>query len=170
MKFSAGRFRMSRVAHRRQAHTACCGVLLATTLAACGRSGWFTAGPRPRDLVGVWVDSSLATSTDTIAWVLGENGIDRTLHITVSRDATGRASVDRRTTTYGLWYVSGDMRDAEKRTFCVKRRPRDGATCVSFRLDTVASTQIQGVRRRLFLLGYKGQVHQRDRILLERLQ
>ena len=170
MKFSARRFRMSRVARRLHAHAVCCGVLLAMTLAACGRSGWFTAGPRPRDLVGVWVDSSLATSTDTIAWVLGDNGIDRTLHVTVSRDPAGRASVDRRMTTYGLWYVSGDMRDAEKRRFCVKRRPRDGGTCVNFRLDTVPSAQTQGARRRLFLLGYKGQVHQRDRILLERLQ
>ena len=147
---------------------ACCLTLLLIVLAACARRDWFTAGPRPHELVGVWVDSSLATATDTVAWVLTENGLDKTLHLTVARDTAGRTNVQQRLTTYGLWYVSGSMSDVDNRTFCVKRRSRDGGTCVKFRLDTLPSTHGGRSRRRLFLAGYKGQVHQRDRILLER--
>jgi hypothetical protein len=122
-------------------------------------------GPKPHELVGVWIDSAKATPSDTIAWILGADGDDRTLHIQVSRDANGVASVQTDHKRYGFWYSDGDIGDTASRKLCVKRRAREGGTCTHFRLDTTTVT----MRRRLTLYGYRTSHGVNDRVLLERL-
>ena len=63
------------------------GLLLAGVTSCASSGGLFSVGPKPHELVGVWIDSAKATPTDTIAWILGADGDDRTLHVHVSRDA-----------------------------------------------------------------------------------
>lgn len=140
--------------------------LLLSTGACASSGGLFSVGPKPRELVGIWIDSAKATPSDTIAWILGADGDDRTLHIHVSRDAKGVASVETDDKRYGFWYSSGEMADTASLKLCVKRRARDGGTCTHFRLDT---TTTQPLRRRLTLYGYRTSHGINDRVLLERL-
>ena len=136
------------------------------TTGCASNSVWFHAGARPPELVGIWIDVEKTTATDTSTWVLGAGGDDRTLHLKVVRDSAGRSHAMRDDRRRGYWYVSGDVNDTAKRAICFKERPRDGATCRSFRLDTVSGPPS---RRRLVVLGYPGEHHVSERILIERL-
>jgi hypothetical protein len=141
---------------------------LVLLVAACA-GGWFTAGPRPSALVGIWVDSASAAPGDTVALDLASSGIRRMTHITVSPGTTDSTSVPRmtvRTIDEGLWYVSGAISDPRDRAFCFKRRSRDGATCHHFRLDTLSQASDRPVRRLVILADERGQV--RDQVFLER--
>ncbi len=145
-----------------------CGAVsvLAVLVAGCAASSlWFHAGARPPELVGVWIDVEKTTAADTAAWVLGAGGDDRTLHPKIVRDSAGRTRVQQYDRRRGYWYLSGAVSDTAKRTICFKERPRDGATCRSFRLDTLPGPP---VRRRLTVLGYAGERHVSERIFIER--
>jgi hypothetical protein len=121
-------------------------------------------------LAGVWVDSTKATPADTIAWKLDPNGSDWTLEIRIVRDSAMRVTTERRETRYGYWYLQGVLTDTAGRALCIKVRPRDGATCYAFELDTLPAPQGGGpARRRMVVLGYQGQQHKRTRVLIERL-
>ena len=129
--------------------------------------------PRGMDthtLAGVWVDSTKATPTDTVAWKLDPNGSDWTLEIRVVRDGAMRVRTERSETRYGYWSLQGALADTAGRALCIKVRPRDGATCYAFEFDTLRSPPDDGpVRRRMVVLGYQGQQHRRTRVLIERL-
>lgn len=43
-------------------------LLIVTSCASSG--GLFSVGPKPHELMGIWIDSAKATPTDTIAWIL----------------------------------------------------------------------------------------------------
>ena len=141
-------------------------MLILGVLSACATSGGlFTAGPRPPELVGTWVDVGKATTTDTVAWVLAPNGADRTLSISVHPGTPGVPTRSENVATHGTWYGSGEFADTVRRQFCFKHRARSAPTCFAFRLDTVATNP---VRRRLTVLQYRGTHSTDDRVLLER--
>lgn len=151
------------------ARSAC--LAAATWLAAGCASpggGWFQFGPHPAALAGIWIASAKATPTDTVAWVLAPNGEDLTLVVYVRPATTAASAVTRRETRYGFWYLSGALGDAMRQAICVKRRARDGAACAPFRLDTIPAAAGVPARRRLRVLGSRGDHHTRDRGLLER--
>lgn len=146
--------------------------LLAAGCASAG-GGWFQLGPHPAALAGVWVDSSSATPTDTVAWVLAANGQDRTLvvHVLPSKGGganTTPAPVTRRETRYGFWYLKGALGDTARQALCFQRRVRDGASCAPFRLDTVPAGAGTATRRRLRVLGFGGAHRTGGRVLVER--
>lgn len=134
-----------------------CTSLIVQTLSACATpaGGWFQLGPHPAALAGVWVDPSKATPTDTVAWVLTPTGEDRTriIHVEPLQPRTtgpvGRRQVKRQERRHGSWYLSGVLGDTSSQAICVKRRARDGASCASFRLDTLPATAGTHGRRRL---------------------
>jgi hypothetical protein len=138
------------------------GVL--TAACASGSGNWFSLGPRPPEIAGVWIDVALTSSSDTVAWILAPNGVDRTVHTSVSRDSRGVMSVAVHETSNGFWYLSGRLEDTINRAICYKRRARDGATCLRFRMDTVANTRFL---RRLTVLGYKGEPLKEERVFVE---
>jgi hypothetical protein len=146
------------------------GIVLTVLTAGCIPGiAWFRPGPHPSDIAGIWVDSSKATPTDTVAWVLAPNGDDRTLDVHVASDSAGRAVITRTEKRYGFWFLRGSLADSAGRAICFKDKPRDGASCVAFRLDTLSDPRGGPARRRLLLPGYKGHHHTRDRVLFERL-
>lgn len=144
-------------------------VLCSIGSAGCASSGLFQSGARPPQLISTWVDSALATPTDTVAWVLRENGDDRTLRIHVNTDSSGRATRTSTERHYAMWWVSGDLTDTLRRRFCSSPRPgRFGSTCYSFHIDTIAATDTSPLYRRLLVVGYAGTTHVRNRVLIER--
>lgn len=155
-----------RLARTHGVRAALLGISLLIMTSCASSGGLFSVGPKPHELVGVRVDSAKATPTDTIAWILGADGDDRTLHIHVSRDAKGAPSVQTDDKRYGHWYSSGDIGDTASLQLCVKRRAREGGTCTHVRLDTTTTFP---TRRRLTLHGYRTLHGVNDRILLERL-
>ena len=163
--------RMKSVERGRGARVALAGLALvgpALFGAACaGRSalGW-SAASRARTLAGDWVDSAKATPTDTTAWRLGADGSDWTVTVHVRREGLAGAAAVERATRYGYWYLQGALADSVGRGLCFKKRPRDGATCYPFQVDTIV---VSGEpRRRLRVSGYAGQRHTRTRVLIER--
>lgn len=128
------------------------GLLLITGVLACASRGTlFSFGPRPAEIVGVWIDVAQTSKTDTIAWVLAADGDDQTMRLVV-HDSAGKHLAKVRETWNGWWYVTGKLSDSKHRAICCKRRPRDGATCLRFRLDTLSILGAE--RRRLTILGY----------------
>ncbi|HEX8942172.1 MAG TPA: hypothetical protein VF785_03480 [Gemmatimonadaceae bacterium] len=121
---------------------------------------------RPPALVGEWIDLSHTTPGDTALWVLRADGYDGSAHIVRLRDSAGVATFARSQKRYASWYLAGAITDSSKRAICFARRlGRDGATCLSFSLDTL--TAAEGVRR-LTIHGYRGQHRTADRELIER--
>lgn len=143
-------------------------VLAIITVVACAPPGTrrFHRGPQPAELVGTWVDSTQATPTDSVLWMLAANGAHRRLHISVTRSASGQPVAAREEKGDGQWYVVGELADSSDRAFCVSRRSRSAASCVPFRLDTLP---VAGPvpRRRLVILR-RGD-HAPLIVLLERL-
>ena len=135
-------------------------------MGCASNSLWFHAGPRPPELTGIWIDEEKTTAADTVAWSLGAGGDDLTLHFKALRDSAGVIRVERSEQRYGAWYLSGDLSDTVRRAICFQRRPRDGATCRGFRVDTLPGVP---VHRRLTVLGYPGAHHVSKRVLVERL-
>jgi hypothetical protein len=145
----------------------CAALALPLLLAGCASSSrWFHAGPRPSELTGIWIDVEKTTAADTSAWLLGPGGDDLTLHFRVRAGSAGESTIERTQKRYGSWYVMGAVGDTAGRALCFQRRPRDGASCRSFRLDTLAGAPR---RRRLTVTGYPGQHHTSERVLVERL-
>ena len=143
------------------------GWFIVVVAAGCASgSHWFQAGPRPSELVGVWIDVEKTTEADTVAWVLEEDGDDRTLHLRVLRDTGGGTRIERNDRRYGSWYLFGDIADTAGRMICFKQRPRDGATCRTFRLDSLPGLPLH---RRLTILGYPGEHHVSGRVLVQRV-
>lgn len=128
-------------------------------------TGYFAHANPPR-LAGTWVDSSLATPTDTVAWVLGERGLDQTLTIHVGGDAPGGRS--ERLEGYGYWYVAGDAPPADTGRICFRSRARGRDACFDYRVSTLPPDAAGRARRRLLIVAYQGRRHTRDRILIER--
>ena len=153
-------------AQRRTLRIGALGVAAMIATACASSGGLFSVGPKPRELVGVWIDSAKTTAFDTLAWVLASNGDDGTLHVTVMRDPQGTLVAQSEEKRYGFWYLEGDLHDTSGRAFCVKPRARDGGTCTRFRMDTLNT---RPVRRRLVMINYHGAHHTADRVLLERL-
>jgi hypothetical protein len=132
-------------------------VVIALVLMSAGcasNSLLFHSGPRPAELTGVWIDVEKSSPVDTSAWLLAPNGDDKTLHFVGTKTSEKR---------YASWYMAGTLSDTAGRALCFQKRPRDGATCRAFRLDTLAG------RRRLTVLGYPGAHHVSERVLIERL-
>ena len=153
---------------RRQRRVVVTIIPLIALIAGC--HGLFQLGPRPSQLVGVWVDSSHTTSTDTIIRTLSAGGTDRSLRIRVTRDSAGHTTIDRDEKKNGTWYLSGDLADTTKRGLCVTRRPgRNPATCVPFHLDTLLSNAERAPRRRLIVWDYDDKERTHGHVLLERL-
>lgn len=118
---------------------------------------------RPDALTGEWVDVRHTAPGDTSLWVLRANGYDGAARLVVDASGVERRSEER----YGSWYVRGDVADSMSRAICfAKRIGRDGATCISFSIDTVSAEGRQ--RRRLIVHSYRGQHYTGDRELLER--
>ncbi len=135
-------------------------------MGCASNSLWFHSGPRPPELTGIWIDVEKTTAADTVAWSLGTGGDDITLHFKVLSDNAGMTRIEHSKKRYGSWYLSGDMRDTVARAICFQRRPRDGATCRGFRVDTLPGVP---AHRRLTVLGYPGAHHVSERVLVERL-
>ena len=113
----------------------------------------------------MWIDVARTSYSDTVAWVLAPNGDDRTISIAITRDDRGIASATTQEIWNGKWYLSGRLADTTNRAICYKRRVRNGATCLRFRMDTVAATP---PLRRLTVLGYEGQHPEEVRVFVER--
>lgn len=135
---------------------------------ACATGALFGSRPTPAALVGRWVDSSTATPTDTVVWILAANGADQTMVVHVPRDADGVPRVERHTSTYGAWYQRGAMADTAGRAICFDPKGRNFGSCYAFRLDTVRAAGAEAARRRLVIVQYRGAHYTRDRILVER--
>ena len=115
--------------------------------------------PRPVALAGEWIDLRHTAPRDTALWVLREDGYDGAAHL---------AGHERSEERYGSWYLDGDLADSTHRAICFSKRiGRNGATCVSFSLDTVRENGSS--RRRLIVHGYRGQHYTGDRVLIERV-
>lgn len=140
------------------------GTVVCCAACASERGAWFSLGPRPSEIAGVWIDVARTSYSDTVAWVLAPNGDDRTLHIGVNRDADGVAATTKHETWNGMWYLSGKLTDTTDRAICFKRRVRDGATCVRFRMDTAGVHAL----RQMTVLGYQGQRQAIEHIFFER--
>jgi len=138
--------------------------LVLTAACASGSGSWFSFGPRPPEIAGVWIDVALTSSADTVAWILAPNGADRTRHTSVTRDGRGAPSVVVRETSNGFWYLEGRLKDTNTRAICYKRRARDGATCLHFRMDTVATPRFL---RRLTVFGYRGERLKEERVFVD---
>lgn len=156
-------------AARRRLRIARTPLLAAVAASGCafGRSVAFYASyGYPRQLVGTWVDSSLATPTDTVAWVLGGRGLDETLTIHVARNSSGAVTRQEHRAGYGYWYAPGGGAAADSGRICFRSRARGHDACYPYHVSLVALAGRE--RRRLRVDGYEGQRHTRDRILLER--
>lgn len=115
---------------------------------ASANGGLFSLGPRPRALAGVWIDSVRTSATDSSLWVLEAKGNERSVRISAASAMAGQRRTER--SPERSWYLLGDLTDTTRRSLCVKRRPRDGATCSHFRLDTL---RLAGtLRRRLIVM------------------
>ena len=114
----------------------------------------------------MWIDVAKTTPTDTLAWLLEPNGADRTLQVRQLRDDAGEVRREELRRSYGAWYMSGELRDTTGRALCFKPHARFGPTCFGFRLDTLTAAP---VRRRLTIIGYRGNHSTADRVLIERL-
>jgi hypothetical protein len=124
------------------------GIVALAFATVVGCAGLFQLGPRPAQLAGVWLDSSTTTPTDTFSRVLDQGGDDRSFHVRVIRNASGRAVLDTQSTRNGRWWVSGDLSDTVGRRLCVTPRPgRNPGTCITFRLDTLVMASGNGYRR-----------------------
>ena len=143
-----------------------CVLAVLTVCGGCRTGTLFTLGPRPAELAGEWIDSVKSTPTDSSIWQLTPSGDDRTLRLRLVQTSEGRR-FDSKSTDYGSWYLSGQLADTAGRALCVVRRPRDGATCMQFRLDTVMRDNRP--RRRLMILEYRGNRTTADRVLVERI-
>jgi hypothetical protein len=122
---------------------------------------------RPSILAGEWIDPSQTTATDTALWVLRSDGYDGFAHVLVEHDAFGNPSVRRTQTRYGSWYFDGNLADSTHRAICFARRiGRDGATCLTFSIDTNATSR--GLPRRLLVHGYPGEDRTGTRELIAR--
>ena len=142
-------------------------VLLCGAIPGCHPTGvWFSFGPRPAELAGVWIDSANTPPSDTAAWLLAPDGDKRTLHIIVDRDNSGNSVIRQTESSPTRWYLSGALTDTAHPAICFKRRARDSGTCVAFRLDTVTSGA--DARRRLTILGNPGENRTHPQILIER--
>lgn len=75
-----------------------------------------------------------------------------------------KPSVAAHETLNGFWYLSGHLEDTTNRAICYKRRARDGATCLRFRMDTVATPRFL---RRLTVLGYRGEPLKEERVFVD---
>ena len=137
-------------------------------LCGCASSSWFAAGPRPDSLIGSWVDSSLSTPTDTVVWLLGRNGVDKRLHITITTNSAGRSEVRRSVRTNGLWYATGENEQTSSGSLCLKRRSRDGASCMKFELLAPGTAQT-GISRRRLVLWFGDAAQPARKVLVERL-
>jgi hypothetical protein len=138
--------------------------LVLSAACASGSGNWFSFGPRPPELAGVWIDVAQTSPSDTVAWILAPNGADRTMHKTVRPDSRGVPTVAVHEISNGLWYLSGRLEDTTNRAICYKRRARDGATCLRFRMDTVATPRFL---RRLTVLGYRGERLKEPRVFVD---
>lgn len=153
---------------RRQRRLVVAFLPLIALIAGC--HGLFQLGPRPSQLVGVWVDSSHTTPTDTIIRIFSAGGTDRSLRIRVKRESTGHATIDRDETMNGTWHLSGDLADSTKRRLCVTRRPgRNPATCVPSHLDTLLANAERAPRHRLIVWDSADKQRAHGHVLLGRL-
>ena len=141
-------------------------VLLGIGACSSARGGLFSLGPRPAELAGMWVDSAKTAALDSSVWILTPDGADRRLHITVSLEPDRSPRIEREDKRHGLWYLSGPLTDMSKRALCYQRRARDGGSCVRFRIDTVAG--VGATRRRLVILGFRGEREAIPQVFLER--
>jgi len=137
---------------------------IAALLTACAA---ISLGPstfsRPPALVAEWIDLKHTSPLDTSLWVLRADGYDGLAHLLA---ASGSSQARRTETRYGSWYFEGTLSDSANRAICfAKRLGRDGATCLSFSLDTVDDG---GPRRRLLIHGYLGEHGTGERQLIER--
>jgi len=132
------------------------------TLSHLGPGGF----SRPPVLVGEWVDLRHTTPADTALWILRADGYDGSGHLIAARSSQ---DPPRRTEhKYGTWYLDGSLDIPDSRAICfAKRLGRDGPSCVSFSLDTIAGSD--GLRRHLVVHGYKGEHHTKDQELIERI-
>lgn len=137
--------------------------LLAPLAGACASAGLGTLlnYSNPASLAGTWVDSSLATPTDTVAWVLGPRGLDQTL----TRHRTPAGEWSERLDGYGYWYVVGRAERSDSGQICFRSRARGRDACFAY-----ASRRAAGANtpERLVIYAYRGLHHTRDRILLRR--
>jgi hypothetical protein len=130
------------------------------------RVGPFALG-RPASLVGEWIDVARTTTGDTALWVLRGDGYDGSARLLVDTDARGTVTLRRSQTRDASWYLDGELADSTRRAICFARRiGRDGATCLTFSLDTIQTAA--GPRRHLVVHGYRGEHRTGDRELLER--
>lgn len=124
------------------------------------------AGARPPELVGEWVDLRHTTPADTALWILRADGYDGSGHL-LAAGASTQGSPRRTERRYGTWFLDGALGEPTTRAICfAKRLGRDGRSCLSFSLDTIAGSD--GPRRHLVVHGYLGEHHTGDRELVER--
>lgn len=125
----------------------------------------------PQRLVGAWVDSALATPTDTVAWVLGPRGVDQRLARHFASTEGGAAKWNESLDGYGYWYVPGRAATADTGRICFRSRARGRDACFPYQLGTAqaaADGAQERPRKRLLIVAYQGQHHTRDRVLIER--
>jgi hypothetical protein len=115
----------------------------------------------PSFLARTWVDSSLATPTDTVAWVLGSRGLDQTLTIHVGPDSAGRTTRSEHLDGYGYWYVKGEEAQHDTGHICFRSRARGRDACYAYEVA-------EAPRPRLLIVAYQGRRHTRDRVLVAR--
>ena len=135
-------------------------LVAAVLLDACASTPGMRLGAinRPSQLAGEWIDVRHTVAGDTSLWVLRSDGYDGAARVVGS---------SRNEQRYGSWYFDGDLRAGSDRAICfAKRLGRDGATCLSFDLDTISVDE--AAHRRLTVHGYRGQHFTGDRQLIER--
>lgn len=166
---SRHRIRSMRLSVTRAVRATCAvPALLAAGCATAAGGGLFRLGPHPAQLAGTWVDVANTTPTDTVAWVLKESGDDRTVTLHVQPRANGTPVVTRRERDYRYWYLTGTLGDTTQQAICAKRRARSWPTCLAFRLDTLSGASGDGGRRRLRIVGVRGEPATSERVFLER--
>lgn len=150
-----------------------CSLVIAVIVGGCAAGRMVThyvAYSNPPELAGTWVDSALASPSDTVAWILGPGGLDQTL--TLHRDDSARESTRwiSHVQGYGYWYVPGGLHPAGHGRICFRSRARGHDSCYPYAISIVAAPGgATPARRRMVIFGYRGLRHTRDRVLYRRL-
>lgn len=145
-------------------------LVLALALSGCALAPRFAPLSPSAALVGVWIDSLRTTPSDTVVWMLARDGSKRVRYASVRADKAGRSRTNERIVSDGHWYVSDPTGDVAGRRYCFRRRPMDGASCVSFHLDTLSQGASGVARRRLAISSFDGGVAPASQVLLEQRQ
>src|SRR6185436_15022072 len=106
-------------------------VVALPAVSAC--AALFSSGPRPRELTGLWLDSSTSTPAESSYGHLTAHGAQRPLRVVAARGVDGAPRVERNESWAGQWWhLTGRLSDTAHRALCFTVRPNREGACYRF--------------------------------------